>query len=49
VRRLFGIALDIVVGVAHLHAFAVVHRDLACRNLLLSNTGRVIISDFGRT
>eukprot|EP00493_Phyllostaurus_siculus_P002264 UN02276 len=38
-------------GIAHLHFNNIVHRDLACRNLLMCNEKskslRVVVSDFG--
>merc|ERR1719483_1250283 len=37
-------------GVAHLHSHKIIHRDLACRNLLMLRTGvaiKVVVSDFG--
>jgi len=38
------------VGIAHLHKQKIIHRDLACRNLLINNDSsrlRVVVSDFG--
>ena len=34
-------------GVTNLHEEGIVHRDLACRNLLLSEDMRVYVADFG--
>jgi len=34
-------------GVAYLHSMKVLHRDLACRNLLVSNDFVVKLADFG--
>lgn len=34
-------------GVLHLHREMIIHRDLACRNILVSGSGVVKVSDFG--
>jgi len=44
---LLKFANDIVAGMVHLHSEGVIHRDLACRNLLLDESGTVKITDFG--
>ena len=42
------IGAEIASGVAHLHATSVVHRDLACRNILVDKaSNRVRVADFG--
>jgi hypothetical protein len=41
------IELSAARGVAHLHRLGVVHRDLACRNLLMTRHGTVKVADFG--
>lgn len=40
-------AKDIAAGMSHLHLEGIVHRDLAVRNLLLTSTLEIKISDFG--
>lgn len=44
VRRLVH---DILQGLAHVHAAAVVHRDISPENVLVSKQGAVKLSDFG--
>jgi serine/threonine protein kinase len=40
--------LDLTVAVGHLHKYNLVHRDLAMRNLLLSDDRKsVVLTDFG--
>jgi len=46
-RRVAQFALDTALGVLHLHRHGVVHRDLACRNLLLTERLVVNVADFG--
>jgi hypothetical protein len=46
-RVLFSIVLDVLRGLAHLHAHQLVHRDIACRNLLVDKGNHVCITDFG--
>ncbi|GAB5354193.1 hypothetical protein AAMO2058_000098600 [Amorphochlora amoebiformis] len=41
------VAFDVSSGLAHLHECLIVHRDLACRNLLMKSDGTVVITDFG--
>lgn len=47
IERVIAITKDTASALIHLHAEKVVHRDLACRNLLLHKSGEVKISDFG--
>ncbi|KAK5982164.1 Non-specific protein-tyrosine kinase [Trichostrongylus colubriformis] len=43
-----GYAIDIAVGLVYLHSKGCMHRDIACRNCLISvKSGVVKISDFG--
>ena len=39
--------LHIARGLAHLHAHRIVHRDIALRNVLVTNSGRAMVCDFG--
>ncbi|KAL1122710.1 hypothetical protein AAG570_003037 [Ranatra chinensis] len=38
---------QLISGLTYLHAIGVVHRDLKCENVLISNNRRVKIADFG--
>ena len=38
---------DVADGLAHVHAKGFIHRDVACRNVLLSSEMRAKVSDFG--
>ena len=40
-------SIDCSRGIAHLHRADVLHRDIAARNCLLDNHGRVHVTDFG--
>jgi hypothetical protein len=42
-----SMAAQAAAGVAHLHGCGVIHRDLACRNLLIDENGSVAVADFG--
>eukprot|EP00469_Lotharella_globosa_P012957 CAMPEP_0167782256 /NCGR_PEP_ID=MMETSP0111_2-20121227/6411_1 /TAXON_ID=91324 /ORGANISM="Lotharella globosa, Strain CCCM811" /LENGTH=954 /DNA_ID=CAMNT_0007673057 /DNA_START=24 /DNA_END=2888 /DNA_ORIENTATION=+ len=41
------LARDICAGLAFLHGNRIVHRDLACRNILLKADGTALIADYG--
>uniref|UniRef100_A0A7S4DNA7 Protein kinase domain-containing protein n=1 Tax=Lotharella globosa TaxID=91324 RepID=A0A7S4DNA7_9EUKA len=41
------IARDICSGLQCLHGLRIVHRDLACRNLLMRANGTVVVADYG--
>ena len=52
VERVVPLLLDAASGLLHLHAEGVIHRDVACRNMLLASGGRgerlrLKICDFG--
>lgn len=49
VRHLCQIAVDVSAGMIHLHSEGILHRDLACRNILLDNEFRARVGDFGRS
>lgn len=34
-------------AVVHLHRYNILHRDIACRNFVVSNKGEAVIIDFG--
>ncbi|OAF71775.1 hypothetical protein A3Q56_00456 [Intoshia linei] len=40
-------AIQISDGMNYLHSKNIIHRDLAARNILLHNTGKICITDFG--
>lgn len=44
---LVRMAADAAAGILHLHREGVIHRDLACRNLLVDEHLRVRVADFG--
>lgn len=44
---LLRFALEASIGVQHLHCEHVIHRDLACRNLLLDENLHIRVCDFG--
>lgn len=38
---------EILVAVNMLHSLGIIHRDLKCENILLTNAGHIVIGDFG--
>eukprot|EP01089_Gocevia_fonbrunei_P001469 TRINITY_DN11354_c0_g2_i1.p1 TRINITY_DN11354_c0_g2~~TRINITY_DN11354_c0_g2_i1.p1 ORF type:complete len:193 (+),score=51.39 TRINITY_DN11354_c0_g2_i1:56-580(+) len=50
-KEIFRFAMEISAGMSHLHSEKILHRDLACRNILLNKDGdgviHPVISDFG--
>jgi serine/threonine protein kinase len=46
-EQLVSYCKEIALGLRHLHEQNIVHRDLASRNVLLSNSNEALISDFG--
>lgn len=49
--ELVAFSLQMALGVRHLHAYALVHRDIALRNFLIVDVQKyeVVIADFGLT
>jgi len=45
--RVREVLVDLSKGLAHIHSHGVVHRDLKPSNILIDETGRCIITDFG--
>jgi protein kinase-like protein len=45
--RVTWIARDVLAGIAAAHEIGIVHRDVSPRNILLTETGRAKIADFG--
>jgi len=43
----FTILKGIAAGMNHLHREKIVHRDLACRNVLINSNAEAVVSDFG--
>lgn len=39
--------MNVCSGLHHLHKNSVIHRDLACRNLLMKKDETVVIADYG--
>jgi serine/threonine protein kinase len=46
-RVLDRVVVDAALGLYHLHAHSVVHRDIASRNILIDRNYRAKVSDFG--
>ncbi|KAL6068492.1 Tyrosine-protein kinase abl1 [Balamuthia mandrillaris] len=46
-QMMLAMAKEIAVGLSHLHSEGIIHRDLASRNLLLTEEYSIKISDFG--
>lgn len=46
-KKIFQLAQGICAGMLHIHLEGIVHRDLACRNVLLDATENALIADFG--
>ena len=46
-RDTVSIMLDVAEGLNYLHEKSIVHRDLACKNILLTSRKRAKIADFG--
>ena len=42
-----SLVCDILQGLSHLHSLSIVHRDIKPHNVLLSQSYRAMISDFG--
>ncbi len=47
VARAARIGMDVCSGLSAVHAVGIVHRDLKPANILVENTGRVVLTDFG--
>ncbi len=45
--RAVELVRDILAGLSHLHTANLLHRDLKAQNILINNTGRALIGDFG--
>ncbi|OMO83114.1 hypothetical protein CCACVL1_11550 [Corchorus capsularis] len=46
-RLIFRRALDIAKGMAYIHSFGIIHRDLKSENLLIGSDNSIKIADFG--
>mmetsp|Transcript_1032 Transcript_1032/g.1661 ORF Transcript_1032/g.1661 Transcript_1032/m.1661 type:complete len:837 (+) Transcript_1032:83-2593(+) len=48
-KRFLEIVRDVCSGLQALHEIDMIHRDVACRNLLMKSDGVVVIADYGLT
>src|SRR6185295_15537381 len=46
-QRAFGIATQLLAGLAAIHEAGVIHADIKCANILVGSEDRVTIIDFG--
>ena len=46
-EKLFPIARGLFLGMMHLHCHNIIHRDIACRNVLVRADWSVVLSDYG--
>eukprot|EP00466_Bigelowiella_natans_P021081 jgi/Bigna1/43954/e_gw1.86.39.1 len=46
-NRFWKIVTGVFLGLMHLHLFKIVHRDIACRNILIGGDWTPKLSDFG--
>ena len=46
-RVLDRVVVDAALGLYHLHAHSIVHRDIASRNILIDRNYRAKVCDFG--
>eukprot|EP00466_Bigelowiella_natans_P001849 jgi/Bigna1/41913/e_gw1.57.36.1 len=46
-KRFWKIITGVFLGLMHLHLFKIVHRDVACRNILIAGDWTPKLSDFG--
>lgn len=45
--KIWKVALQVLCGLAHLHAMNIIHRDIKCRNIFLTRDCNAKIGDFG--